>query len=340
MKRRSSWWLASAVLVAVLALLYWQSPRGGAFWWSDAARHALNSAFVADLLRDRPWQDPVGYAYHYYAQYPALTILFYPPLLYALTAPFYLLFGVSHEVALLVVFLHYFAFGLGCWRLARCWLAPLPALAFALLMVLMPEIALWGRQVMTEVPAYAFLVWSLVAFVEHRRSGRIGWLYLSAALLVLAMNTKLTVGFVGLVYLAVLARDQGLGLLRRGHHWAIAALTLAQVNDALRRHIDPAKWVVIWAGDFFGAGRGSWFDLALTKQLAKGLAELQAIAQAQGVERLSFGSLDLGLDLNLTTGSHAADTLVQQIFFIKGQGSITFFQCRNGIIVSCVNVLL
>jgi zinc protease len=31
---------------------------------------------------------------------------------------------------------------------------------------------------------------------------------------------------------------------------AIAALTLAQVNAALRRYIDPAKWVVIWAGDF------------------------------------------------------------------------------------------
>ncbi|HQC94453.1 MAG TPA: pitrilysin family protein [Aquabacterium sp.] len=31
---------------------------------------------------------------------------------------------------------------------------------------------------------------------------------------------------------------------------AIAALTPAQVNAALRRHIDPAKWVVVWAGDF------------------------------------------------------------------------------------------
>jgi nucleoside-diphosphate-sugar epimerase len=28
--------------------------------------------------------------------------------------------------------------------------------------------------------------------------------------------------------------------------------------------------VVIRAGDFFGSGRGSWFDLVLTKQLAKG----------------------------------------------------------------------
>ncbi|EJM56732.1 citrate lyase beta subunit [Pseudomonas sp. GM49] len=43
---------------------------------------------------------------------------------------------------------------------------------------------------------------------------------------------------------------------------------------------------------------------------AKGLADLQAIAQAQGVERLSFGSLDLGLDLNLTTGSHAAEEIL------------------------------
>lgn len=31
---------------------------------------------------------------------------------------------------------------------------------------------------------------------------------------------------------------------------ALAALTPAQVNDALRRHIDPAKWVLMWAGDF------------------------------------------------------------------------------------------
>jgi len=223
---RGEWTWVLLALVALLAVLYWQSPRGGAFWWSDAARHALNSAFVADLLRDLPFADPVGYAYRYYAQYPALTILFYPPLLYGLTAPFYMLLGVSHEVALAVVFLHYLAFGLGCWRLARHWLDRIPAIAFALLMVLLPEIAFWGRQVMTEVPAFAFTVWSAAAFVEHRRSGRIGALYLAAALLVLGMYTKITVAFVGVVYLLLLARDQGLGLLRQRHHYAVAALAL------------------------------------------------------------------------------------------------------------------
>jgi zinc protease len=31
---------------------------------------------------------------------------------------------------------------------------------------------------------------------------------------------------------------------------AVAALTVAQVNAALRRYIDPARWVMVWAGDF------------------------------------------------------------------------------------------
>ncbi|WP_369991612.1 CoA ester lyase [Pseudomonas xanthosomatis] len=39
---------------------------------------------------------------------------------------------------------------------------------------------------------------------------------------------------------------------------------------------------------------------------ARGLVALPQLAAATGVERLSFGSLDLGLDLNLGTGSEAA----------------------------------
>ncbi|MDP3086447.1 MAG: pitrilysin family protein, partial [Rubrivivax sp.] len=31
---------------------------------------------------------------------------------------------------------------------------------------------------------------------------------------------------------------------------AISALTLAQVNAALRKHIDPARWAIAWGGDF------------------------------------------------------------------------------------------
>jgi len=45
---------------------------------------------------------------------------------------------------------------------------------------------------------------------------------------------------------------------------------------------------------------------------ARGLVALSSIASVQGVERLSFGSLDLGLDLSLTTGSRAAEEILGQ----------------------------
>jgi (S)-citramalyl-CoA lyase len=45
---------------------------------------------------------------------------------------------------------------------------------------------------------------------------------------------------------------------------------------------------------------------------AKGLLALEQIARSPGVERLSFGGLDLALDLNLNSGTHAAQTFLDQ----------------------------
>ncbi|MHA6195747.1 HpcH/HpaI aldolase/citrate lyase family protein [Pseudomonas wadenswilerensis] len=45
---------------------------------------------------------------------------------------------------------------------------------------------------------------------------------------------------------------------------------------------------------------------------ARGLAAVGELAQCEGVERLSFGSLDLGLDLNLRHASRAAGLVLDQ----------------------------
>ena len=47
-------------------------------------------------------------------------------------------------------------------------------------------------------------------------------------------------------------------------------------------------------------------------ETAKGLLALEQIAHAEGVERLSFGSLDLALDLNLNTGTASAGLFLDQ----------------------------
>src|SRR5215831_6073218 len=124
-----------ALIAVMIVVLFVTAPRSGDFWWSDVPRHALNGVFVRDLIADLPLSDPVGYATQYYLRYPALTILFYPPLFYALSAPFFAVFGVSHAVALVPVMVGYFAFGWGAYAVLRRWVRRSPAVTGALLLM-------------------------------------------------------------------------------------------------------------------------------------------------------------------------------------------------------------
>ena len=219
-------WIIPLLLAAFVGLLFLGAPSGNTFSWSDAPRHALNGVFVKDLIAAAPFGDPAGYAYAYYAKYPALTILFYPPLFYATSAPFYALFGVSEQTALLVIGLYYVAFAWGCWRLLRFWFGQWQALAATAMLVGAPEIAFWGRQVMLEIPSLAFSVWSAVLFTRYRREARAALLYWALVLLVLAMYTKLTAGFMALVYAGTLLAERRGTLLRDRHAWGAAILAM------------------------------------------------------------------------------------------------------------------
>src|SRR5581483_833641 len=126
--------------------------------------------------------DPKGWAFAYYNQYPALTVFFYPPLFYLLEGLGYAVFGVSHAVAQGLESAFVLAAALGGFALARKFMSAPAALGAALALIAAPQVALWGRAVMLDVPALAFVIWSLwaaIAFVDTKRPG---FLYLAAAL--------------------------------------------------------------------------------------------------------------------------------------------------------------
>ena len=185
---------AALVYLAGMLCLFVTAPHNGEFWWSDAPRHALNGVFVKDLVSAVPG-DPRAWAMQYYVKYPALTILFYPPLFYLISAPFYAVFGVSHATALAVVLVHFFALTLGLYFIARLWLDWASSLAVGLAALGAPAIALWGRQVMLDVPVTAFAVWSVLAGLHYLRSQRPQYLYAAIVLLLCAVYTKLNAAF-------------------------------------------------------------------------------------------------------------------------------------------------
>lgn len=215
------------IVCFVIAILFVTgAPVDGAFFWADSPRHALNGAFIMDMLKDMPTDDPVGYAYAYYSQFPALTILFYPPLYSFILALFYAIFGVSQETALLTGFVCYCFFAVGTYYLARFWLSPFASFGATLILCTAPEIAFWGRQVMLEIPVYAFMVWSAYYLNRYIRSDHIKFLYFSIALLVLAAYVKSPVVFIALPYLIILFQYRGIKIFKDNHYYIILALTV------------------------------------------------------------------------------------------------------------------
>jgi 4-amino-4-deoxy-L-arabinose transferase-like glycosyltransferase len=203
----------------VIMALFATAPHQGEFWWSDAPRHALNGAFLRDLLLDHPIAQAKQWAIDYYLQYPALTILFYPPALPSAEAPFFLIFGVSHLAAITTIMLFYAGLALGAFRLVRRWLGPWPAAACTILLIGAPEIALWGRQVMLEIPAYALMVWAIVFCYRYVETGRPRALHAAFFVFWLALYTKQSVIFVAPAIALLLWHETGAALLRRRHVW-------------------------------------------------------------------------------------------------------------------------
>jgi hypothetical protein len=217
--------IAFGIFSIAASALFFTAPHHGEFWWSDAPRHALNGVFVRDFIASMP-SDPRAWAMQYYVKYPALTVLFYPPLFYVICAPFYAAFGVSHATALAVVLLHYFALAMGLYFLSRQWLDAVSSIAIGLAAMVSPEMAFWGRQVMLDIPAIAFCVWAMFATSRYLKTDQHWLLYTAAFLLLCGVYTKINSAFIfPAMALAILSKKRT-GACQERHIWLACLLVL------------------------------------------------------------------------------------------------------------------
>ena len=215
--------LIALIFVVANAALLATAPVNGDFWWSDAPRHALNGAFVKDFVAAAPWHDPKTWAINYYLQYPALTILFYPPLFYCFEAVVFAVLGVSQLSAQVTVILFTALLGAATYGLVRFDFPRWSALGASLLVIGGPEIAFWARQVMLDVPAYAAVVTGVYFYVSYLRSGPPRNLYFALIAILTAVYIKLTAAFIAPVLAVHLVAVKGSPALR-DRHTVIAAV--------------------------------------------------------------------------------------------------------------------
>jgi len=143
--------LAALLALAVLVAFGWRDD--GLWFLGDAPRHLLTGVFIADLLRAWP-ADPLAYALGYYARYPVIVPLVYPPGFHLLEGLAFLVLPVSPWVGKGLVVLATAAMALYAGLWARRWLAPQAGWAAALL-VTMPGVMRYGNGVLLNMPAAA-----------------------------------------------------------------------------------------------------------------------------------------------------------------------------------------
>jgi hypothetical protein len=99
--RHTRWWcFAIALLFAAWAL---RTVGANNIVDTDAARHAMNGAFLHDLIASGNLMHPVEFGRTYYARMPALSLPYHPPLFPLIEAVFFSVLGVNVLAARLAI---------------------------------------------------------------------------------------------------------------------------------------------------------------------------------------------------------------------------------------------
>ncbi len=235
--------LVPYILALIVVIWSMRNAHHMHFKHVDSTHHALNGAFVYDLVRTGNFTHPVAYAKEFYSRFPGITIPYHPPLFPFLEAIFYSVFGVSFFTARLSIAV---AAGICTFLMFRLvqsthrsdWLAFVATLTFMAL----PASVLSASDVLLEFPALAFTLGALFCVRDLNQGYPWSRAYPFALISAAAVWTKQHAVFLGLVPFILILLERNWRVLRGLNLWAstavfgvaVAALTRlsAPVNHA------------------------------------------------------------------------------------------------------------
>jgi glycosyltransferase involved in cell wall biosynthesis len=157
------------VIIAFLFVAGLHKDNDGLAFQGDAPRHAINGLFWYDMATSGT-TDLIGFATRYYARYPVINPIAYPPLFYLLEGCAFRVFGPTPYPAKALVLM--FGIMAGCYSVAwaRRWLGLVYGWA-GVLLAFVPGVVVWSSMVMLNVPAMALGLASLYHARRWMESG-------------------------------------------------------------------------------------------------------------------------------------------------------------------------
>ena len=226
--------MAVALFIAVVAV-----GNTGSLAW-DAPRYANGAAMIHDWLVSGKLAHPYQFAKANYCQYPGFSIPYHPPAYPALLGIFFSLTGgVSYVGARVFIAL--------CLGLAGCMFAALlrrlgttavVSYVLALLLVTTPEIALWSRDTMSEIPAAMFAIAAAYCFISWLETRNTRWCWLAFGLAEIAFLSRVTTAGLMPAWFVFVLATRDTKALRSAAFYIAGALYLA-ANAAWVMFIAP-----------------------------------------------------------------------------------------------------
>ena len=225
MKNRLHWLL----LLVVGIIISIGISNGEFFFFGDEMRHAMTGVFFRDLIVDHPWNYPVRYAYEYFAKYPALGLVYWPPLFHMVEGLFYLAFGIS-VVSSRLTMLTYALVAVFFWyKIAEREGPKSRALTSAFIFPLLPFVLQYERVTMLEIPCVAMCIAAIYFWQSFLLEGRSRDLWFFAAFLAASLYTSQKAIFVVIFVVLHFLVERRWTLLKRWDVWAAGILSAAVV---------------------------------------------------------------------------------------------------------------
>ncbi len=236
---RSRTWQIAAVVLTFLLVAGLHANNDGLWFRGDAARHATNGFFWWDLVKTLP-ADPIGYAVRYYARYPVISPVTYPPLFYLFEGLAYSIAGPTPLGPRLEVIAFAIMAGLYTMAWARRWINLAAGWAGAFL-AFVPSVLVWSNALMLNVPAMALGLASLYHFRRWIESASRRQALLTAGFLAASLLTYYTEGSVICVCFGWALLTKNGRTFRRSLLWVAGVGLLAAIPLGLAMHTSPVQ---------------------------------------------------------------------------------------------------
>ena len=224
--------LAPFLLAVFFGLWSLRGIRGSSIADYDSPRHALNGAFMLDIVRHGKLAHPVEFGYWYYSRLPALSIPYHPPVFPAFEALLYSILGVNSLSARLAMAIATAVAVLLLFRLVlKSHGSRLLALLVTASFFVLPSVQMLSNIVMLEVPALVFVLSALRFLIPDEQIFQNRRTLYFALFAVAAIWTKQTVFLLALPFIYVPLSGRW-GLLRKAYFWSASLLVAASSRRA------------------------------------------------------------------------------------------------------------